>query len=97
MPSKPLREADLRSLERKSMYSIFSPLDPNERLPREMIEKNRRHREVGRRELVGLMWLPAIFALLVIFGWTGANGLVALVASIVVLGGLFLFAFSGGR
>jgi hypothetical protein len=97
MPSKPLRESDLRSLDRRSMYSIFSPLDPNERLPRELVEEGRRHRRVGRRELAGLMWLPVVFVLLMLFGWTGANGLVALVASIVVLGGLFLFAFSGGR
>jgi hypothetical protein len=97
MSRKPLRESDLRSLERKSMYSIFSPLDPNERLPREMVEKSKRHREVGRRELVGLMWLPVVFVLLTIFGWTGASALVALLASIVVLGALFFFAFSGGR
>jgi hypothetical protein len=97
MPRQPTRESDLRSLDRKSMYSIFSPLDPDERLPREMVEKGRRHREVGRRELAGFMWLPAVFVLLAIFGWTGANALIALAASIVVLGALFIFGFSGRR
>jgi hypothetical protein len=97
MPRQALRESDLRSLERQSLYAIFSPLDPNERLPRELIEEGRRHRKVGRRELAGLVWLPVVFLLLTIFGWSGANVLVALLASSVVLGVLFLFAFSGGR
>jgi hypothetical protein len=97
MPSKSLRDSDLRSLERKSMYAIFSPLDPEERLPREMVEEGRRYRKVGRRELAGVLWLPVVFVLLTIFGWTGASAPVALVASIVTLGALFVFAFSGRR
>ena len=97
MAGKSLRESDLRSLERKSMYAIFSPLDPNERLPREIIDENRRYKKVGRRELAGFLWFPVVFLLLAIFGWTGVNLVIALVASIVVLGGLFVFAFSGGR
>ena len=43
------------------------------------------------------MWFPVVFVLLMIFGWTGANGLLALVATIVVLCALFVFGFSGGR
>src|SRR5260370_424257 len=42
---------DLRSLERRSMYSIFHPLDMNERLPRELILEGRRHRWLGIRQL----------------------------------------------
>jgi hypothetical protein len=30
-------ERDLRSLERRSMFSIFAPLDPDERVPREQL------------------------------------------------------------
>ena len=97
MPSKPLRESDMRSLERKSMYGIFSPLDPNERLPRELIEEGRRYKKVGRRELAGFMWFPAIFVLLAIFGWIGANAVIALLACAVALGALFVFAFSDRR
>ena len=37
MTRQPMRESDLRSLNRKSMYAIFAPLDPNERLPRELL------------------------------------------------------------
>ena len=35
MPRQPLRESDLRSLERRRMYTIFRPLDADEPLPRE--------------------------------------------------------------
>jgi hypothetical protein len=79
------------------MYGIFAPLDPDERLPREMVEEGRRYKTVGRRELAGFMWFPTVFVLLAVFGWTGPNLVIALIASVCVLGGLFLFAFSGGR
>jgi hypothetical protein len=60
------RERDLRSLDRRSMYSIFAPLDANERLPRELIIEGKRHRIVGRRELAAALWLPAVFLILAI-------------------------------
>jgi hypothetical protein len=43
------------------------------------------------------MWFPAVFVLVAIFGWTGANALIALVATAVALGALVRFGFSGGR
>jgi len=61
-------ERDLRSLDRRSMYSIFAPLDANERLPRELIMEGKRHRTVGRRELTAALWLPAVFLVLTIAG-----------------------------
>ena len=36
------QERDLRSLDRRSMYSIFAPLDADERLPRELILEGKR-------------------------------------------------------
>jgi hypothetical protein len=57
-------ERDLRSLDRRSMYSIFAPLDANERLPRELILESKRHRTIGRREVAGALWLPAVFLIL---------------------------------
>jgi hypothetical protein len=57
---------DLRSLDRRSMYSIFAPLDPEERLPRELILEGKRHRIIGRRELAGALWLPTIFLIFAI-------------------------------
>jgi hypothetical protein len=59
-------ERDLRSLDRRSMYSIFAPLDADERLPRELILEGRRHRIIGRRELAGALWLPSLFLIVVI-------------------------------
>ncbi|HXN79226.1 MAG TPA: hypothetical protein VN965_10675 [Candidatus Dormibacteraeota bacterium] len=62
-------ERDLRSLERRSMYSIFAPLDANERLPRELILEAKRHKTLGRRELAGALWLPALFLIIAMISW----------------------------
>ena len=59
-------DRELRSLDRRSMYSIFAPLDAEERLPRELILEGRRHRIVGRRELAGALWLPTLFLIVVV-------------------------------
>jgi hypothetical protein len=61
-----IHERDLRSLDRRSMYSIFAPLDPEERLPRELILEAKRHRIIGRRELAGALWLPTLFLIVMI-------------------------------
>ena len=36
----PLEERDLRSLERRSMYSIFKPLDEAERISRKLVAED---------------------------------------------------------
>jgi hypothetical protein len=64
-------DRDLRSLDRRSMYSIFAPLDANERLPRELIIEGKRHRTLGRRELAGALWLPTILLILAIASRVG--------------------------
>ena len=64
-------ERDLRSLDRRSMYSIFAPLDANERLPRELIIEGKRHRTLGRRELAGALWLPTILLIFAIASRVG--------------------------
>jgi hypothetical protein len=64
-------ERDLRSLDRRRMYSIFAPLDPNERLPRELIIEGKRHRTLGRRELAGALWLPTILLIFAIASRVG--------------------------
>jgi hypothetical protein len=86
MRRESLRESDLRSLERRSMYSIFAPLDANERLPRELLMEARRHRPLRRRELAAALWLPALFVILFIAGSIDINGLLTL----GVVGMLFL-------
>jgi hypothetical protein len=53
------------------MYSIFHPLDPNERLPRELMLEGRRHRlfEIGSLlTWVGFLYLPALILVVVILG-----------------------------
>ena len=92
-----LEERDLRSLERPSMYSIFAPLDPDERLPRELLMESRRYRSIGRRELAGALWLPALWAILSVGGWITGDGLVVLGAVALVYGAFWMFALSGGR
>jgi hypothetical protein len=71
-----LTERDLRSLERRSMYSIFAPLEDDEHLSRELrIEDESNPTEAGRlavwgflkrrgrrrRQLADEPWVPAMF------------------------------------
>ncbi len=59
-------DRELRSLDRRSMYSIFAPLDAEERLPRELILEGKRHKIVGRRKLAGALWLPTLFLIVAV-------------------------------
>jgi hypothetical protein len=84
MGREPMRESDLRSLNRKSMYLSFAPLDPNERLPRELLDEGPPPRRMsllastydqpGRKELAAVIWLPAVVLILVAarLGWLNA-------------------------
>jgi hypothetical protein len=90
-------ERELRSLDRRSMYSIFAPLDPDERLPRELILEARRYRTVGRRELAGMLWLPALWLVLLLTGWVSANTLVAIGVIALIYAAFWVFALSGRR
>ena len=86
-----------RSLERKSMETIFAPLDDNEPLPRELMQEARRYRPVGRRELAGALWLPAFALVLVLAGWMNLNGPIVVGALVLLLAAFVLFAVSGRR
>jgi hypothetical protein len=88
---KRLELRDLRSLERRSMYSIFHPLDVNERLPRELILEGRRYRWVELRhlEIFGFLYLPALILTIVVVG-TFSMALAFAVAGLSLLGA---FAF----
>lgn len=97
MGAQVTRESDLRSLERRSMYSIFAPLDPDERLPRELLLESRRGRSVGRRELAGIVWLPALCLVLFLAAWWNLSAPAALAMIGAALAGLFAFAVSGDR
>ena len=85
---------DLRSLERRSMYSIFHPLDANERLPRELILEGRRYRwlEVRHLEILGFLYLPALILTVVVIGSVSMT--VAFVVAGAALLGVFAYVLS---
>ncbi|HKW06458.1 MAG TPA: hypothetical protein VJS19_02710 [Candidatus Dormibacteraeota bacterium] len=88
---------DLRSLDRRSMYSIFHPLDPNERLPRELILEGRRSRWLEKRALltwVGMLYLPALMLTVVVLGSFKLSALIAFGAAGMVLLGVYIFVMS---
>lgn len=103
------RDDRLRSLERKSMETIFAPLDPDERLPRELLQERptggalflglvgRRYGRLGRRELAGVLWLPALAALITLAAFVHVSGLVVLGVVVLMLVGFVVFAISGER
>ena len=85
---------DLRNLERRSMYSIFHPLDANERLPRELILEGRRYRwlEVRHLEILGFLYLPALILTVVVIGSVSMT--VAFVVAGAALLGVFAYVLS---
>jgi hypothetical protein len=88
---------DLRSLERRSMYSIFHPLDPNERLPRELMLEGRRHRLFEIKSLltwVGALYLPALILIVVVLGSLNVNAMVAAGVSGLALLGVYVFVLA---
>jgi hypothetical protein len=97
MPRHVTQERDLRSLERRSMYAIFAPLDPDEQLPRELILEGKRHRMLGRRELAGALWLPALFVILLLAGWGKLDAVTAIAVIATVFVGLWAFVLFGDR
>jgi hypothetical protein len=88
---------DLRSLERRSMYSIFHPLDVNERLPRELLLEGRRYRwlELRHLEIFGFLYLPAIILTVVVVG--SFSMAVAFAVASLSLVGVFAYVLSAKR
>ena len=73
------------------MYSIFHPLDPDERLPRELLLEGRRFRFFDLRfmEVLGIGYLPALLLGVVLMTSAGVQPLVAF----GIAGVLFLAVF----
>src|SRR4029077_18597126 len=90
-------ESDLRSLDRARMYTIFKPLDAEERLPREQMMAAKRFRSVGRWELAGAVWLPSLVVIMVLGQWLHAPARRALAAMGLTFLGLVAFALAGAR
>jgi len=91
------RDDRLRSLERKSMETIFAPLDANEPLPRELLKDARRYKTLGRWELAGALWLPALVAVLFLAAWSDVGTTMTLGAVSLLLLGFVVFAVIGER
>ncbi|HEY0830234.1 MAG TPA: hypothetical protein VGE99_03765 [Candidatus Dormibacteraeota bacterium] len=88
---------DLRSLERRSMYSIFHPLDPEERLPRELLLEGKRHRLMGLRfmELLGFIYLPALILGVVLMASVGLKPMAAFALAGLLFVALFVYVIKG--
>jgi hypothetical protein len=86
-----------RSLERRSMYSIFARLDPNERLPRELIVEGKRHRRIGMRwiEIAAFSYLPVLMLVVVVVGSAGLSPVVAFAAAGVMFVGFLIYSAYG--
>jgi Flp pilus assembly protein TadB len=93
----PRADHRLRSLDRERMYTIFAPLDADERLPRELLLESRRHRSVGRRELAGALWLPALCLVMVVLGWGRMDSAISFGVVVLLFVTFWVFAFSGSR
>jgi hypothetical protein len=87
----------MRSLDRQRMYEIFAPLDADERLPRELLIESKRFRSVGRRELAGFLWFPALLVSLTAVGRFGGGAPAVVGTAAAVLAALGLLAKSGKR
>jgi hypothetical protein len=90
-----LQLSDLRSLERRSMYSIFAPLDPNERLPRELLLESRRYRWLGRRLrpwVAAMLYLPGIMLAVIVLGAMHVDPMVSFTVAGLMLAGFYVYA-----
>ena len=79
------------------MYSIFHPLDPNERLPRELIVEGRRYRFLDRGfvlTLVGVLYLPALILAVIVLGSSGLGMVVGFAVAGVALLAVYLYVIS---
>jgi hypothetical protein len=76
------------------MYSIFRPLDPDERLPRELLREGRRYRHLETRALVtwiGILYLPILMLTIVALGSAGVQPVVAFAVAGVFFAGVFAY------
>jgi len=78
------------------MYSIFHPLDTNERLPRELVLEGRRHRLFGIRqlEMAGYLYLPCLVLLVVFLASIGVNPLIAFAVAGLLLVGFYVYSLA---
>jgi len=92
-----MHERDLRSLDRARMYTIFKPLDAQEALTREQVQAAKRFRTLGRWELAGALWLPALVTVIALDEWGNLPAPIGLGAIALLFFGLLAFALRGDR
>ena len=79
------------------MYSIFPPLDVNERLLRELMLEGRRKPWIdsNRFQLAAVLYLPVLMLAFVVMGSVGVDAMVALGVCGLLLVGFFIYALTG--
>ncbi len=80
------------------MYSIFHPLDANERLPRELLLEGRRYAWLDWQRLftfVGALYLPALILIVVVLSSLNVSVLLAFAIAGVALVGVFALVVLG--
>jgi hypothetical protein len=101
--------ADERPAQSRTLEDVraFAPLDPGERPPHkpppegrgglQFYRVNLDPRHLRRRELAAMLALPALFFLLAVLGHAKADSAVSVGAVFLLMIGLVVFAFFGGR
>jgi len=85
------------------MYSIFHALDPNERLPRELLHEGRRYRHFERPSGYWLavalyaLYLPILLLIVVVLVSLNVNALLAFSVAGVALAGVYVVILATRR
>jgi hypothetical protein len=82
------------------MYSIFHALDPNERLPRELVLEGKRWRALDWRLMlwiIGVTYLPALMLIVVLLGAMHVNALLAFGIAGAALIAVYVFVLATKR
>jgi hypothetical protein len=82
------------------MYSIFHPLDPNERLPRELLLAGRRHRWFDDSRvlwIIGFAYMPVLILGVIVMGSLHLNEALELAVICLAFVGLLVFVSRANR
>jgi Flp pilus assembly protein TadB len=82
------------------MYSIFHALDPNERLPRELVLEGKRWRALDWHLMLwilGVTYLPALMLIVVLLGALHVNPLLAFGVAGAALIAVYVFVLATKR
>ena len=79
------------------MLSIFSALDPDERLPRELVREGKRHRyfSVKWMEVAAFLYIPAVIVVIIALASANIPLLIGFGIAGVLLVGFFVYAIIG--